>query len=954
MEGSKGEAGPLPQVTASHETETNKILPTGPAVIAEGFTPAVIAPRAPPVAHPATPLLSGYNIQSNNPQVISAVQNTTDSVTVGPGTVNNSIPQADPSQTPVIQDQTGPILSFTSPYGNQIITENAIQIGGGFNQSGHVKNITIGGQKCTIYTASSTFTGPTLISPGEARRKKVEGDSPDYIIMKVDPVTRSGKNILTAQITDDAGHVTEEKVTFYYYQLFVKSTSEWDNPGAGWVSCGFDLPSNLEQRWNADLFKDPPFSGWENMEANYRIGPLNSGDPAWRAYYFYGANYLPYLIFQSYEYDNSLGPEGKVVRTRYDSTLKTDLTFHTMPQTDPDKKTPMVLIFKNCMMLENNSDMPGHPLPVIGAGYKIESADLNWLATRTTYNYFGDSDHDFQDYYIILQDYIPDTDKVLKVETSFNEKGFPDPHYAAFDQKSFYFDSMETLTGDILVDSNNDGFLGDDDNAVKQVAPGCVFWVNDNDDYNESPIHPDDTDPSLASGETDCYDNIINGIRDLEDFMPINLTIPSIKEWTTNQNVKFYLKAEGAGRIKIFERVVNLDEYEAITYLKDLNSSIAQYKKPLLLDIAAGEKKELDPKYFDDNGNFQGIFEGVEKGALKLSLIVELGADSNNKDTVILDEALITLKGIREMYKAVNIRQGPENGTDGLLRYRNKTESGEIFAPDPKRVFIWTHGYNNSFVDSLGYADIVYKRFYRTGFRGSFIFISWDTADWIQPFSAFNFNGDWVNSFRSARITADIIKDTRVAYPDARIDVGAHSLGNSLILYALRLLSAEGQAPVDNVFLAEAAVPGEVFIGANGTPTYDMWGIRHNFFDNMYANSLNAVRGKVYNIYYTNDGALKDAFRGNNLIPKLPTPLDDRYNLMNDTTSTIANEFVKPLGLASACSLYDKLKNVSLFINADNHPYGIRNHCSMTNEYYFDVQTFYDYVLYPDNQHQGR
>ena len=830
----KEEAAPLPEAAGTHEPEIKNPPSTTTAIVAEGFTPPVITspiitPKSSAIA-PATaptPATSGYSIKNDNSQVVSVVQQITGGFTSGADAVNNPNPQTDvaQTQTPVPDNKDDnnngePTLSFSSPYEGQIITENALQIGGRFSGTAHVNSLTIGGQKCTIDSASATFTGPTLISPGEARRQKVESDSEKYIIMKVDPATHSGKNILTAQMTDDAGHITEEKVTFYYYQLLVKSVFEYRNP----TFPERYIPDENEEWWNADLLKDSPFSDWENLQTNLR---WCSPGYAWR-YSFSETNYYPYMDVTEYEYLNKEDSEGNRVRVKYCLTLKTYLSFHTLPQTDPGKKTPMVVIFKDCTMLENNGNFPGHPLPVIGAKYKVEFVDLNWLATRTRYNYYGQSDRDEQDYYIVLEDYIPDTDKVLKVEGTFiedNNSGLD------FCQKAFQFTSMDTLTGDILVDSNNDGFLGGDDNAVEQVAPGCVLWVNDDDDYDESTVHQDDPNNdytrNINSFGNDGADNVINGIRDLEDFMPINLTISGIKEWATNQNIKFYLKAEGSGRIKIYERVTDLDTYGEYSYLKDLNSSKAQYKKPMLLDIVAGDKKELDPKYFNDNGNFHGIFEGVEQGALKLSLIAELGVGPNKKDTVVLDEVFITLKDIRHMYKVENIREGPTN-ENGLLRYINRTESGEMFAPDSKRVFIWTHGYNNTFEGSLGSADVVYKRLYRTGFRGSFFLISWKTADWIQPFSAANFNGDWVNSFRSARITADIIKDIRGNYPYARIDIGAHSLGNSLMCYALRLFARDGNSPIDNFIMTEPAVPGEVFNGPSRNPIRDLLGFRND------------------------------------------------------------------------------------------------------------------------------
>ncbi|MDD5072650.1 MAG: DUF726 domain-containing protein, partial [Candidatus Omnitrophica bacterium] len=838
-------------------------------------------------------------------------------------------------------------ITFSSPYNGQILEEKSILIGGRLDPYGHISNITVNGQPCKLDVGNNIFTGPTLLAPGEARRRNVEADSPDYIIMKVDPETHAGRNILTAQVTDDAGHITKEKITFYYYQLSVKSRFEYRNP----TFPDMYIQDEDQEWWNVDLFKDPPFSGWENPQMNIRWrSPLGN---AWR-YYFSETNYFRYMDVREYIYLNKEDSEGNKVRIKYCLTLKTDLSFHTFPQTDPRKKTPMVLIFKDCTMLENIYDMPAHPLPVIGAKYKIESVDLNWLATRTSYNYFGGSDRDFQDYYIILEDYIPDTDKVLKVEGTFIED---DNSGLNFCQKFFCFELMDTLTGDILVDSNNDGFLGGDDNAVEQAAPGCVLWVNDDDDYDESSIHPDDAG-AVDSNGNDGYDGNINGIRDLEDFMPINISIPTIKEWADpDKNVKFFLKAGGSGKIKIFERVKDTDEYEDFTYLKDLNSSIVQFTRPIILNLASGDKKELESKYFDDDGNFRAIFEGIEQGTLKLSLIVELGKD---KTEVILDETYVTLKNIRDMYRFIDVRNGPSDGSDGKLRYRTiNAEKKNMFMKDPGKIFMFIHGAWTSKSDAITWSNTVYKRLYRTGYRGGFVGFAWDSDEIGAPISLINpkltFDNEWVNSFQTGQVLADVIENTKNEFKNVRINLMAHSLGGNLTSYALKVLSDQDKKQiVNNVFLIQVAVPGNAYAGR---PEID-------YYKDMYVSSAgNNVTGNVYNLYHENDRTLSwfnDDLAGEAWtiplgIQGLPVPLSDNYELLS--SNQMYNYYQisyyryersesEALGRQNLNSMLSNF--ISHYRKSDTlRPFGIRNHLSFGIEYYYDVMNYYTDILDP-------
>jgi len=161
-------------------------------------------------------------------------------------------------------------------------------------------------------------------------------------------------------------------------------------------------------------------------------------------------------------------------------------------------------------------------------------------------------------YYIILKDYSPDKDLDLKVDAPFYSEGFHHLHCPTYVQKSFGFENVELLTADILVDSNNDGILDGDDNTSETTLPGHVFWVNNDDDYDESTVHPDDKDAKNSSGN-DSSDSFINGIRDLEDFTPINIKIPYIKQILQSKeenlkNITFYLKAKGSGRINVYKK----------------------------------------------------------------------------------------------------------------------------------------------------------------------------------------------------------------------------------------------------------------------------------------------------------------------------------------------------------------------------------------------------------------
>ncbi|MFA5500367.1 MAG: alpha/beta hydrolase [Candidatus Omnitrophota bacterium] len=875
---------------------------------------------------------------------------------------------------------------FSSPYTNQVITEDKLKIGGRFNTNTGIKAITVNDQPCELEQSSGTFKGPMLISPAEARTKKVNSDSKDYILMKVDPASHSGKNELIVKITPSEGKPYEDRIIYYYYQLYVglgtygKTYTTWqkvinEDGSIGFITNGqeVELPYSYVQSYNKNMFTEPPFDKWEcekynGREFNFDYGWYFLSGELQGTHWYYD---IPAFYFAMDNYWNPVfyaSPVGNIgpIRTIND----TKLVVHTPPL----ERMPFIIKLGKCEFLETSTMFIGVPELNIEE-YKLNGLSLNKLSGSFERRESG-GEEDIA--YIVIDDYKPDIDIELKLETSHYETCFdyyilnPQGHRIGHQNvcnKYFYAAVEDGIRGDILVDSNNDGLLGGEDNAVEQNEPGCVFWVNDDDDSSESTIHPNDAGAAYDEFDKDYEDDAINGIRDLEDFMPFNITIPNIKEWTNNQNVKFYLKTEGQGKIRVFKRAKDMWEYGAKTYLSDLGSSKFQYQEKMKFLLLSDDNKEegqlLDPSWFDSNGNFYGIFEGVEKGSLKLTLEVELGMDDSKKK-VVLDEAVITLKDVRDMYRFVNVRKGPTiSNTDNKLRYRNiNIEKPDMFMLDPSSIYIFIHGASTPESDAVTWSNTVYKRLYRTGYRGGFIGFSWNTGerlDLILP--KLIFDNQWVRSFQTGQVLADVIDSTKNEFNHAKINLIAHSLGGNLTSYALRLLAVQDKKKlVDNVFLIQTAVTGNAFATE---PHVD-------YYKDMYVYSIaNNITGKAYNLYYVPDKLIylfyedligawwTDLFLGE---PGLPVPLDDDYELlpsdqMKDLTDVdyYRHEKSESGGIGNKL-LISKLSNFmsKTYFNENNRPFGIRDHLSFGTEYYYDVKEYFDSIVNPINIEKRR
>ncbi|MFA5164880.1 MAG: alpha/beta hydrolase [Candidatus Omnitrophota bacterium] len=855
---------------------------------------------------------------------------------------------------------------FSSPYSGQVITEKELKIGGRFNLNAGITSITVNGQPCALNKPAGTFEGPMLICPGKAREYNVNADSPKYILMRVDPNTHSGENILKVKVTLDTGKSYEDRIVYNYYQLFVYSSTNNRthversvlSPLTGeYVIVPEDYDYYNTDAYNSDFLQESPFAGWADVKYDTRdIFPIYSTNTHQNnhgrynyydrgtAYYSIGS--YPWIAGGFFLHDSLFNVQDGATR---EDTI--NMTLHSPPK----QTNKYTIIFKDCWFIETSNmfwmDKNWWNVPLDVSRYKANGISMGYLSEPLIKKEPLNLCKPLHTYVVFDNDN-PDKDFQLVIDAPLYP-GFassPGPVTRLFCANVEY-----GITGDILIDSNNDGFLGGEDNAVEQNEPGCVFWVNDDDDYDDSPVHQDDKDAVNSKGN-DSADGNINGIRDLEDFMPINISVPNIKEWIgQDKGIKYKLNAEGTGRIKLFERVKDLKDLMYFTYLKDLNSSIEQYRKTVVLNLSAKDQKELDPKYFDDNGDFCALFEGVEPGRLKVILAVEF-SNGKKKEEIILDEVYITVKNVRDMYRFVDVRGGTSIDMDGQLRYRNiSVEKHDMFMKDPSSIIMFIHGAWTPKKSAIEWNNTIYKRLYWSGYRGGFIGFSWDTEEGLGGLDnpKMLFDNQWVNSFQTGQVLADIIEDTKSEYKNARINILAHSLGGNLISYALRLLATQGKKGlVDNVFLAQVAVPGNAYASR---PEID-------YYKDMYVPSIeNNITGIMYNLYYRGDKII-DLFKRDlegvwwsGILGKygLPVPLDDEYILlpihdMYDYLNVGGYRFeISKSGGLGGQDIKSKISNFDSIRYGPNtvHPYGIRDHLSIGNEYYYDVVEYYDTLI---------
>ena len=106
---------------------------------------------------------------------------------------------------------------------------------------------------------------------------------------------------------------------------------------------------------------------------------------------------------------------------------------------------------------------------------------------------------------------------------------------------------LSLMLVEIAVDADRDGLVTFGTDSTSSDKP-FRFWVNDDHD------HGDDTED--LTGDRNCDDGMVNGIRDLEDFTVLKINIGALRQMLSEQNGKIGFRwkdiSEGSPSCRIF------------------------------------------------------------------------------------------------------------------------------------------------------------------------------------------------------------------------------------------------------------------------------------------------------------------------------------------------------------------------------------------------------------------
>jgi pimeloyl-ACP methyl ester carboxylesterase len=343
------------------------------------------------------------------------------------------------------------------------------------------------------------------------------------------------------------------------------------------------------------------------------------------------------------------------------------------------------------------------------------------------------------------------------------------------------------------------------------------FWVNNDGDLEESDKQSF-TFQNSANATIECQ-------RDLEDFarlwvcgLPVLRAVDgyraelSIEAYSGNPSINLYRSRDPAG---------------GVGYLTDTSAAADQFTKVYLYEqlmfdygsklatIAPGSSYTIPLDAINGGLSFDRfLFEGVDRGSGRLVLAVY-----RDETKLVETSAYIDLRDAKELYEQAIVtsvqQQWPEmveeNHVSGFQLQQ---------VPDPapdgyKEVAVFVHGWRMSNWEYFNFAETMYKRLYWQGYQGRFAALRWPTRSGdTDPFFGLDYatyNRSEHIAFKSGTGTAAYLNDLRQRFPDHTISVCAHSMGNIVMMQALKDLAAASQAPIDNYVLMQAAVPAQCY-----------------------------------------------------------------------------------------------------------------------------------------------
>jgi pimeloyl-ACP methyl ester carboxylesterase len=461
-----------------------------------------------------------------------------------------------------------------------------------------------------------------------------------------------------------------------------------------------------------------------------------------------------------------------------------------------------------------------------------------------------------------------------------------------------------------------------------------TFWVNNDVDgpagIKVYPPHPGFGEDDHPKGTINCDDNIINTLRDLEDFSKLHIKIDdSIKN---REGVTYWLRFAPAGSggpapsINLFSAVDG-----TTNYLKDKNIATQQVEYPSdgffdidgnwiyttyggsrlkLLTVESTDIQIPDSAIIKNGDITPFIFEGKAKG--KGNLIFT----AKQNDIPIAESSLeLALADITEFYDKYVVKTVSEDSdivkSEDEIKDNTIEPEGRPYSPETSDYILYVHGWNMEGWEKDRWAETVFKRLYWQGYRGHVGSFQWPTYE-EKPLDNIDiglphivkylssYNPSEYRAYQSGRALARRLE--KLIDDGKKVHIIAHSMGNVVVGQALRELG-EGYK-IQNYIATQAAIAAHMYdntvpgLGSDEIEitTPNLYGYYFNgtskdlpYLDSVWDKVEKDKNGvpRMFNYFNVDDWALKrwlDNNKGTLLTSGKPD-IDHDYNYIGDLDS---------------------------------------------------------------------
>jgi len=358
----------------------------------------------------------------------------------------------------------------------------------------------------------------------------------------------------------------------------------------------------------------------------------------------------------------------------------------------------------------------------------------------------------------------------------------------------------------IEADVNRDGIIVDNERPAE--GQPLRHWLNDDDDQGECQERADL--PALPVAKSDYAQPGIDGMRDLVDFMPVNLNLHKVaKLMRTDAGFRYFISNEDQAIQVALTGLV-----PAAAGAIHRNPSLAAFglsgDSPLstisVLAPDAHGRIELPEPFINrisERGNGIILLEGARLTSRPLRIEIEY----NDRLVAVIEQPL-SIVPVESMYRHVNLCQASfeYSGQPAPIKEPGRPNAtGEPAGlPDDESISRWVvmvHGYNVSGTAARGWHAETFKRLYVLGSNARFVGVTW--------------NGDTGLDYHKAVFQAfqagDEIPRALGFVDQSRTLLIGHSLGNVVASQAVQA----GFTPA-RYFMLNAALPVEAIVGDVG------------------------------------------------------------------------------------------------------------------------------------------